>query len=92
MDIVERLNNSTAHEPSDELACRCYDAANEIERLRAALATIKNEAYRVQDGDGNLLHLIRCIHVNVNSAITDTRRELCKQAAVDLGPRWGKKS
>ena len=27
MDIVERLNNSTAHEPSDELA-------NEIERLR----------------------------------------------------------
>jgi len=43
--------------------------ADEIDRLREALSTIKSEVERIQGGNGNLTHLIRCIHVQVNEAL-----------------------
>lgn len=33
-DILYRLANSSANESSHELQCRCFDAAEEISRLR----------------------------------------------------------
>lgn len=36
-DILERLANSSATESSHELQCRCFDAAEEISRLREEL-------------------------------------------------------
>lgn len=35
MDILARLANSSPNEGSHELQCRCFDAAEEISRLRA---------------------------------------------------------
>ena len=40
MDILKRLRDSSPNEGSHDLQCRCIDAANEIERLRAALSEI----------------------------------------------------
>ena len=36
-DILTRLENSSQNESSHELQCRCFDAAEEISRLRAML-------------------------------------------------------
>lgn len=44
-DILTRLNDSSANESSHELQCRCFDAAEEIIRLREELAT-ENRARR----------------------------------------------
>ena len=33
-DILERLAHSSANEGSHDLQCRCFDAAEEISRLR----------------------------------------------------------
>ena len=51
---------------------------NEIERLRDALEAIKSEAEQVRYGQGKTQHLIRCIHVQVASALSsgsDIRKE-----------------
>lgn len=37
-DILERLRDSSPHEGAHDLQCRCLEAADEIERLRAAIA------------------------------------------------------
>lgn len=44
-DILIRLRESSANESSHELQCRCFDAANEIERLRTRLQTIADGVY-----------------------------------------------
>lgn len=44
IDILERLANSSCNESSHELQCRCFDAAEEVSRLRAALQTQAEEA------------------------------------------------
>ncbi len=36
-DILKRLKDSSSNESSHELQCRCFDAADEIERNRAAI-------------------------------------------------------
>ena len=36
-DILERLSHSSVNESSHELQCRCFDAADEISRLRNAI-------------------------------------------------------
>lgn len=42
-DILERLANSYVTESIFDLKTRCFDAAAEISRLRADLATLKQE-------------------------------------------------
>lgn len=37
VDILKRLADSSCNESSHELQCRCFDAAEEISWLRAAL-------------------------------------------------------
>lgn len=37
VDILKRLEDSSCNESSHELQCRCFDAAEEIIRLRAAI-------------------------------------------------------
>lgn len=37
-DILERLHNSQPNEGSHDLACRCIDAAQEIERLNKRIS------------------------------------------------------
>lgn len=39
-DILERLAHSSTTESSHELQCRCFDAAEEISRLRNILGKI----------------------------------------------------
>jgi len=39
-DILYRLANTSSNESSHELQCRCFDAAEEISKLRAALEDI----------------------------------------------------
>lgn len=48
-DILARLRDSSPNEGSHDLHCRCLDAADEVERLRAAMlrCVIRLE----QDGD-----------------------------------------
>ena len=41
-----------------------------IEQLASALAVIQSEAERIQGGNGHVGHLIRCIHVQVNGAMS----------------------
>lgn len=40
-DILARLANSSSNESSHELQCRCFDAAEEISRMRALLDAIQ---------------------------------------------------
>jgi len=42
---------------------------NKIQQLATALAVIQSEAERIQAGHGNVGHLVRCIHVQVNSTM-----------------------
>ena len=52
--------------------CQCAmmdEASDKIAELEEALTVIKAEAERIQGGNGNLQHLIRCIHVQVNGAL-----------------------
>jgi hypothetical protein len=40
-DILARLANSSSNESSHELQCRCFDAAEEISRLRSLLDAVQ---------------------------------------------------
>ena len=61
-DILERLANSSANEGSHELQCRCFDAAAEISRLRAAIIKTLEENGHLADGENcTLIALKRAI-------------------------------
>ena len=40
-DILERLSLSSQNESSEELVCRCFDAAEEISRLRVEIERLR---------------------------------------------------
>lgn len=51
-DILTRLNQSSANESSHELQCRCFDATEEIQRMRTELvryASLEHENKRALD-------------------------------------------
>lgn len=50
-DILEQLENSSATENSLELQCRCFDAAEEIRRLRALIDAMRKNGAKMPVGD-----------------------------------------
>lgn len=63
VDILERLANSSANESSHELQCRCFDAAEEISRLRFVIRKTLEDNLYLADGDNcTLLALKRAIN------------------------------
>lgn len=60
-DILSRLANSSANESSHELQCRCFDAAEEISRLRNAIAETLEENGYLADGDNCTLIKLKSV-------------------------------
>lgn len=52
MDILERLAGSSPNESSPELQCRCFDAAEEISRLRVQRDELLAAAKNLRDVKG----------------------------------------
>jgi hypothetical protein len=50
-EILIRLDGSSSNESSHELQCRCFDAADEIRRLRAVIKKTLDENGHLADGD-----------------------------------------
>ena len=63
-DILERLADSSVNESSHELQCRCFDAAQEISRLRNAILKTLDDNGHLADGDNcTLIDLKRVLEV-----------------------------
>lgn len=68
-DILERLAESSQNESSQELQLRCFDAADEISRLRKAIAETLEENGHLSDGENcTLIKLKMVMPMNLTHA------------------------
>lgn len=73
-DILERLANSDSCESSVVLKLRCWDAAEEISRLRDAIRKTLEENSHLADGEN-------CTLIRLNRALGI---EQCKKCGADM--------